>query len=167
MHFCKIWPAPLQPARARVAARWRTSSVQRSWTASPCWSTWPWRWWSGWWRAECSFFSSMRITLCSRESGSCLCSWWSESNYCQTLFEVCTETGVTKSGWHAKFVKKKCHMCQAIHEVWTECCQILQIFQTNIRFLFTKEFTVAFLSLVFCRTQICQIQINCMEYEVQ
>ena len=39
-----------------------------------------------------------------------------------------------------KICKKKMpYTCQAIHEVWTECCQILQIFQTNIRFYSLKN----------------------------
>ena len=76
---------------------------------------------------------------------------------CQTLFEVCTETEVTKLADMPNLYKKKlfCHRCQAIHGVWTECWQILQILQTKIRcFFFTKEFTDAFLSLVYCCMQI-------------
>ena len=42
----------------------------------------------------------------------------------------------TRKIWRWDFF---CHLCQAIHEVWTECCQILQILQTNIRCFFLQR----------------------------
>ena len=76
-NFALLAPALPQQGKATGGARWKTSSAQRSWTASPCWSTWAWWglswcWCWGWrrWRRWVPCVQGGLVTLCAHGDSS-------------------------------------------------------------------------------------------------